>query len=215
MNPTNEYRPVRRARDEGRDTSVLDMQNGDQLEFFVRGAICWPVLLPEVPPRVEGFVLLGGVDVESGEIFVFEQERFHSVDAFRDPDSQKVISWGVGPVLNLCWQAYLCRKFFYNHLDGPALEHEVLVSRNASILPKPDCIRVDWHSDAEAFARVLTWLPRITMGPGPLVDQLNTVRATPGVELKHYPAVWALACFVTGLERWPWRKSKVGRRVSL
>lgn len=212
----NENRPVGRARDEGRDTSTLMFRDGEQKEFFLRGAVCWPVIRP-VNDSIEGCILLAGVECDSGAVYLFEQHSFGSVMPVLDADRRRIAGFGVGPVLSVCWSAYLCRKFFFNHVDGEALNNEVLAGREASIQPKPVCIGVDWPDDATAWARIRQWEPRIVAGPGPLAQQRDEWEAAyklGGAQMIHFPAVWALACLVTGLERWPWRKGNVARRVA-
>lgn len=208
----NPNRPLAMVLVPERETSMLTLPNGDEREFFVRGAVCWPVLRPG-GSAVEGCVLVAAQDVETRRVYVFEESVFHRVEALRDPDTNRTIDLGAVPAFSVGWMAYGCRRYFFNQIDEFNDVCMGLVRESKTILPKPSMIRVDWSSEEEAAARLLQWAPKMVMPEGGVLQQQHhEFMATPAPRLIHFPAMQALACLQTGLERWPWRKSGVPRR---
>lgn len=212
MSGENPNRPVLAVPVPERETCVLTMASGEEREMFVRGGICWPVLRPGAQ-AVEGFVLVGAVDCETGRAFVFEALPFHTIEPMTDAITRRISSAGIGLPLGIAWRHYAARRFFYNQIDEFNDMNMGLVHRSKTILPTPQMVRVDWSDEDEPRARMIQWAARMVLpAGGALQEQFAQFMAQPAGALLHYPAVQALACLQAGLERWPWRKAGVPRR---
>lgn len=208
----NPNRPLAAVLVPARDTAMLTLPNGEEREFFVRGGVCWPVLRPG-GSAVEGCVLVAAQDVETRRVYVFEEFGFYQVEPLRDPETNRTVDAGVGPAFGVAWLSYACRRFFFNQIDEFNDVCMALVRDSKTIQPKPSMIRVDWSSEDEPRARILQWAARMVMPAGGLLEtQYQEFMSTPAPRMLHFPAMQALACLQTGLERWPWRKANVPRR---
>ncbi len=202
----NENRPTAASLNGARDTSTLQFADGTQAEFFLRGGVCFP---SEVAGQARGHLVLVGLDVRRSVLLVFEETPFYQV-ANQVSESGVITQEGVAGWLSMVWQSYFNRRYFHN-----AGEHQLDLYRKAArqcamLEPKPRWRPVRWDHEQEAAGAVWAAVDgeRIMLNPGPLSDELGQFRNATGAKmLSHYPAVWALACALLGLELHPWRKS--------
>jgi hypothetical protein len=74
-------KPITSDRDKSnRYSTNLHFEGGARAKFYMRGSIAWP------EGSQEGFAMMAGQNIESGEIFIFEQFPFWTIDHWLNPD---------------------------------------------------------------------------------------------------------------------------------
>jgi len=188
-----------------RRTSTLEFAGGKQGEFYVRGAVCWPV---RVQDHSEGFILLGAQNVRDKKLYVFEQTPYRAIDHImgHDRDGCTVIQWkGISSWLNEMWKSYFCSHFYYDQGDAVHRLYKNQVTRSEMIKPKPTFRKV-WTKDDAGDSVMWGWLDaeRLVIGEGSAVQHaLQEYKVRPPGSV--IPAVQALMCLLAGIERYPWR----------
>lgn len=138
-------RPITAARDpNNRYRTVLHFERGENIPFYMRGAISWPEL------EQQGFVLMAGQNIETGIVYIFEQEWFWTVPIWTNPDGTLRKNDTGGYHLGLIqfikdWEAlYKCAAYFYGgqHPDltrryGIELYRNDLTPKNISLIEAP------------------------------------------------------------------------------
>lgn len=181
-------------------------RNGQyQDEFYMRGGICWPMTI-EVGgvTDVQGFILMAGQDVNSKKVHVFEQKPFVVVQNIIGEDGRIQFS-GVVQFLNTCHSRYFARDYFWNQDFNLKKSCHLEIIRHHEIEPKPAFIEIEWSDTSEAMTNIWKYVKtgRLIFDSGSeLHEQLQK---TKGEDKQTYPAVWALMCLLSGLERYPWR----------
>lgn len=191
-----------------RRTSILywpDKPAG--VEFYMRGAVCWPMLVEreDGAQDVQGYAILAGVDLATGVIEVMEETSFVTVEHVLNPDGT-IQYRGLASWFNANWAHYYGDTYFWN--QGGELNRKYLleVVRSPWCKPQPHFVEIDWQDEAEA--RQLVWryvktrrllLPK----EGQLFRDLGAAK----MDKKDVtmPTLHALQCLLAGLERYPWR----------
>lgn len=201
-------KPIERHYNEKNDTTVLFFSETEEgNEYYVRGGICFPITFERAGVRdVQGCALLGGQDVRTKIITIFEQIEFVTIDNIIDDKTQMIEYYGLGSWLNKAWARYYARKFFYNQPFETAKKYRLEIIRSKMINPKPYLISVPFIDDDEAHHVIWKQVKtkRIKMKEGSILhEQLGVVK---GGDKQMLPAVYALACLLIGIERFPYRK---------
>ena len=189
-----------------RDTSTLRFADGTQLECYLRGGCCFPA---EVGGRTRGHLVLVGQDLRNGQRMVFEETEFFQV-ANTVSETGRILIDGAAAWFTMVWQSYYCRRFLHN-----AGEHQLVLYRKAArgcamLNPKPLWRPVRWDHESEPAGAVWAAVDgeRLALNPGVLADELHQFKTAAGMKmLGNYPAVWALAVALLGLDLYPWRKA--------
>lgn len=195
-----------------RDTSILYFpwdeaaQENPQGEYYMRGGICWPEMVerPEVPSDYQGYAMMGGQEVESKIVYIFEQRSYEVIENIIEPKDGTIQYEGLAAWLNRCWSRYFARDFYWHQDFELTKSHRLEIIRSLFIQPKPQLIEVPWHDGHEPHA---IWkyvkLNRLQWGAGTqLHEELQRAKAG---DKRKAPAVHALQCLLAGLERYPWR----------
>lgn len=191
--------------DLGSGTSMLHFDDGEVMQCYMRGGVCWPVLTERSDqPEFQGFILMCGQDVKTGEVHVFEQERFVVIDHIICQDVIKY--YGISAWLNRVWTKYFARDYYWHQPHELHKRYLLQVIRSEMVAPKPQFIEVDWEDDAQA--QMIVWeyitLDRVRFPKdSELHRELHLVQMK---EKETSPAVYALQCALAGMERFPWRK---------
>lgn len=186
--------------------STLYFENQAFGQQMMRGGVCWPVMV-EIDGKkdVRGFILMAGIDVDSGMVTIFEQTPFIVIDNILTPE--KVIEYhGIASWFNMCWTRYFAQDFFWNQDFELSKKYRLEIIRSESINPKPQIIEIGW-SDIEE-ARQVIW-KRVKLGKIRIEQDsqlMKELELTKIGDKQSYPSVHALMCCLCGIERYPWRK---------
>jgi hypothetical protein len=185
------------------------------MEAYVRGGVCWPTYVEPVDPvsaddpqggDYKGFIILAGQDVKTKKVHVFEQREFSTVDNVLD--NGLIAFQGIVDFLNTGWSTYFCRKYFWNQPDESTKRYRLDVVRLNTITPKPSFIEAPWADGLDARAIVAKfakfgWLA--IDKDSILADEILQAGYDEKEALKTRPAIHALQCLLSGIDRWPWR----------
>lgn len=194
-----------------RDTVTLQFKdksfNG---EYYVRGGVCWPVAVRTSDGRsAVGHAVIVGYNLQTKTYTVFDEQDFICVDPILE--AGKVTFDGVANWLNQCWATFYCHYFYWHQDETTHRLYLMQVLRSAMIQPKPGFIEIPWM-DEQAVVPVMWRLGgtgRLKIDSGVLHDQLRRFQVELGAyDLCQYPAVHALVCALSGMERWPWREKR-------
>jgi hypothetical protein len=170
--------------------------------YVLRGGLAWPRFL--AGGGVQGYALLLGRHEATGEVFVFEEQPFVTVDWLQRGAVMDPAFAPVAPFFALCWHHYLARIFWWRPLHQQQGEYVREVLRCPSISPKPVLPLVDWDSDAQALVRVfvLERREKLAYRPGGGVDRaLAQWGADKERKGELPPALEALASALLGLSK--------------
>ena len=93
------------------------------LHFHCRGALCWPW------SGVPGIAIMAGLDIDSDNIWVFEEFKFIDMNDFRDRKTEVVIEKG-GYHFILDWfLRYGCREYYLKELDDITRQYWMQIDR--------------------------------------------------------------------------------------
>jgi hypothetical protein len=188
-------KPRKATYNQRRETSTLYFQDfDDSREFYMRGGVCWP------EGDANGFAVMGGQQINNGQVYVFEQTEFVTVDNIVQ-DGQ-ILYHGLSSWLNRCWAQYFARLYFWNQPQAIHDRFRLQVYRSSSIEPKPGFIEIDLSKDHEhPLVADFVRTGRLVIGKdSELAKQLEVSRHDDKAEL---PAVRALGRLLAGLQRFP------------
>lgn len=204
----NENRPESARLNRDRKTVNLGFPGGTTREFYLRGGICWPTLVPS--GGVRGFALLAGYDVETRVTYVFEEHSFVSVDHVID-ESGIIVSEGLSTFLNLCWTTYFARRFYWRDVHETYRKYGLQIHRSDMIGANSSMMEMDWREDTQPIHSIFLALALKTLryASGTRVDiELKKLTAEP--DMKPSPEIRALMACVAGLEKHPWKEARYG-----
>lgn len=169
---------------------------------LMAGGVVWPMLVERGRERdFEGFLLLGGVDVDSGKLTVYEQHEFNVVtyDPAKGPAFKPCAAWFVK-----MWARYYARRFYWFQPDDLHKSFALQVSRDELIQPRPVFVEAPWVDDEDS--EQIVW--RAVAGKeilydrdSPLAHQLREAQ----VKGEQKPAVRALQHLLLGIRRYETR----------
>jgi len=201
-------KPIERHYNEKNDTTVLfftEAETGN--EYYMRGGVCWPITVETAGDKdVQGCALLGGQDIETKIITIFEQIDFLTIDNIIDDKTQIIEYYGLGSWFNQGWAKYYAKKFFYNQPFEMAKKYRLEIIRSKMIMPNPQIISVPFVEDDEAYHMIWKMIKtkRIRIKKGSLLHE--QIAMSKKGDKRMLPAVHSLACMLLGYERFPYRK---------
>lgn len=203
--PTQQhYQPERR-------TVILRFGSDDNPlngEYYCRGGVCWPVAVRNSDGRsAVGHAVMVGFNLQTKKYTVFEDREFVCVDPI--VENGQVTFDGVSNWFNQCWSKYYCQYWYYHQDETTHRTYLLQTIRSQMIQPKPGFIEVPWQ-DENAVAPMFWQMvntKRLKFGSKTILEQARQYQAMLGSsELALFPAVYALVCALSGMERWPWRE---------
>jgi hypothetical protein len=207
-------KPVSALANAERRTSTLFFEEREPLEFYLRGGIAWPTIVDRADSSdFEGFAILGGLNLETNKIEIFEQRNFLTIDHVLEQDphakTTKIEYHGLGPWFNECWNKYYASTFYYHQDTELNKRYRIEVIRSKWIKqPKPNFVEVPWLDDDEAQMTVWRYVRfnnLVIEKDSQLAKELVMVK--PG-EKEMKPSVHSLQCLLTALDRFPPRFPK-------
>ena len=187
--------------------STLYFKDNEQADYMMRGGICCPTHV-EIDGKADhyGFAVMAGYNTETGLVKIFEQQKFVVIDNVLRSDKSIEFS-GLAPWFNHNWTKYFASDYFWNQDFELAKRYRLEVLRSEMIKPKPQFIEIDW-SDVEE-ARHIIWkyvkLAKMRIEQDSfLFQELQHIKKG---EKQTLPAELALMCCLSGIERFPWRKT--------
>ncbi len=144
--------PIRVQADLARETSILFFPKDSRApegEYFMRGGIAWP---SESERGEVGFALLGGVHVESGVLFIFEQLEWWVVEAIPGQPFGDLAHF-----FYRAWTTYYADTWYWRGDDLTKRQYLREVRSSKFIDPQPHLARVDWANDVQAFMALGMW----------------------------------------------------------
>lgn len=93
------------------------------LHFHIRGTICWPW------SGVPGLAIVAGLDIESDNIWLFEEFQFNDMDDFREAKTNVIIEKGGYHFINNWFQRYGCREYYLKELDDITRQYWMQIDR--------------------------------------------------------------------------------------
>ncbi|MBT3192562.1 MAG: hypothetical protein HN341_08405 [Verrucomicrobia bacterium] len=175
--------------------------------YYMCGGVCWPGAIegPSVLSS-EGFFLVGGFNIETKRLYVFEETPFTTIDHVLD-GANGIVRIGSMNWLNRCWRRYEADLYF-DRCQDRALRSKHIRSAEDSVLreslytPRFYQLKVDDGLARQALFGLLdTGRLFYRQGQG-LHKALQRAEAQPEARL---PAVEALLACAAGLEQRPWQ----------
>ena len=195
-------KPRKATYNQKRETSTLYFKDfDDSREFYMRGGVYWP------EGDADGFAIIGGQQINNGQVYVFEQIEFVTIDDIIQ-DGQ-IRYHGLSSWLNRCWSKYFGRRYFWNQLQDLHKRFSLQVYRSSSIEPKPGFIEISLSGKDEARHIVNEHIKAgrlILDKDSELAKQLEFARLDNDA---HLPAVEALGRLLAGLQRYPFSRHHV------
>jgi hypothetical protein len=198
-------RPIAIHRHPQRRTVLARMPDNRQAELYVRGGICWPVLLAD--GRVEGYAVCAAMEVQSRRVSVVEAERFHSAGAILD-ESGMILHGGMVGVFNRIGPAWGIDTYYSGQNDGYQ-KPWILKAIRALIEAKqasPHFVGLEPAGITPVVLYDWTESGRLVVPAGsPVAQAWDVFRAAPGADLSANPLLFAVACALAGIAAYPWR----------
>lgn len=188
-----------------RKTSSLHFADYETLECHMRGGICWPMPF-ESKGRIDvtGYALMCGLDVATGDVYVFEQTPWVVIDNILSPNG-KIKYLGLSHWLNSVWTKYFADSYYY-HQDYESSKRFILaVTRSKMIQPKPRFLDLPPLDAQDMIATIWRYLKagQLKRQKGTELEaRIESIKANDKVLP---PEVHALGCALCGIDRNPWR----------
>jgi hypothetical protein len=213
-------KPVKAFYNEDRFTSSLffgpDNEHLDG-EYHMRGGICWPKGYDcDGKNDVMGYALLGGHNVKTKVVHIFEHRPFVIINSILDEEKKKVKYEGLAQWFNDNWSRYFARKYYWNQEDHIKGSHSSEIRRSKMIDPKPILIEADWSNIAEMYHALWLYSKRGTLKvysdktkhDSIVLSLMLSIRDMKKADKEALPGVHALLCLLAGLDKRPYIERK-------
>jgi hypothetical protein len=206
-------KPVRKYANIQRGTTVLEFDETGQHplngEYFIRGGICWPVILILGEGLPRGYGVLVGENVTTKKSVVLDDQEFVTIENVLD-DNGKVMELGASTFLNRCWSDYFCDTFHIVQMDNIHRPHMLDVMRSEMVKPKPHFIIVQGEAPETVERKV--WenlgIKRLAYKrDGRIAEVIQQRPSQRGAPVG--PELIALGAALAGMDLYPWRPRKV------
>lgn len=171
--------------------------------WVMRGGIAWPRMVPD--QGVMGYVLLAGRSGMSGEIRIFEESPFQTLDWLHAPTGLIDPSFiPLAPFLALCWHYYLSKRFAFLMPTWGFSDYAAECQRLSAVDPKPVLMALDPQRYADHLAVRVAVKDRSVLAYSPksgLARAFAEYGADPQGKLP--PALEALGCALVALDAVP------------
>jgi len=209
---TRDERPVAFSPNIRRGTVTLMMPDGRQVETYLRGAICWPVVV--AGGRSEGAALLGCWTCLKRKLAVVEETVFACVDTIQDGQGG-ISAIGLVHWLAMCATTYGARHWMVEDSRSTHATYRRQVRESAmlaSAAARPEFVTVPWPAsadrDAEALRRTMDATRTLVLAKDGPSDR-GIIEASVRLGADAPPVVQALRVLVYGMSAMPWRGEKL------
>ena len=180
-------------------------------EYHMRGGICWPTGYEfEGTKDIMGYAILGGYNVLTKKLWLFEQRAFVIIDSILDDDG-KIVFHGLATWFNDNWSRYFAKNYYWNQEDHLKLQHSLEIRDSRMIDPKPQFIETEWSSINEMQHILWKYIKlgskKVYLGSKGSMLKLH-IDVMKQDDKEALPAVHALFCLLAGLAKRPYRKRK-------
>lgn len=201
---------MRAIRNKDRKTTTIlfpDEGNGERTgEFYMRGAITFPERLAGTT-RLEGYIVMAGMDVKTKIIYLFEERVWVTVQHFIS--GGKFLAEGVCTFLNQMHNDYYATYYYYYGQYESRRKYMNECYREKLIQPKPGFIQMDVRDEEEGIQAVLEKINMdqliFTKGKG-FHSAWNRYHASQNQEV--LPALKSVVALIYGYNEHPWRDKK-------
>ena len=198
-------------------TSTLFFDDKPLGKYFLRGGICFPVMSHmNGGLDIQGFAVMCGQEISTGTVYVFEQIGFITIDNILNIETSLIDHHGLAGWFNKMWGTYFADHYFWSQKDVVARKYRTEIHRSKMIKPMPYFQELDEMDNTQADIAIwrLVKLKLLKFDADSDVHQAlarTKKDATQQSTLKiEDPAMHALRCAVSGLERYPY----YGRAIS-
>ncbi|MBU2177542.1 MAG: hypothetical protein KJ556_20820 [Gammaproteobacteria bacterium] len=164
-------------------------------DFYCMGSVAWP------EGMLDGFALSAGQDVKTGQIWIFEEYLFMTVQHWFNDDGS-LNRFGLLKFLQDTWNYYRLRTFVWSESEDVHFRYARQVWDNPNIMPQPEFIRTRFAKDTgdNLIAEYL----KTQKVMGDVNSQLfRDLKDKDGIERR---GVHALRCLLAGYEYMPYGK---------
>jgi hypothetical protein len=175
--------------------------------YKMMGAMFLPsnIQTPEGRNRIRGYALMIGRHRESKVMYLFDEANWVTVDHILNKDDGAVLSEGLVTWCLQAWSGYFCSTYAVRQDDETQFKYTLDFSRCSMMQPKPAFIDAEWNDDTQPVSVVNRelMLKRLKMRRNSiLIRELDQFRADEDAKAKNYPAVHALHCCLSTLDRY-------------
>jgi len=192
------------------DTVTLEFSNEDWGEYQLRGGICWPSAFSgHSNLAADGFAVLLGLDTRTRIAYLFEESAFVSVGPIVGRGGRVEYS-GLAPWLNMCWQRYYARFFYFSQPITTHNKYLLHILRCDMVDPKPLFKELHWDDISQGVHTIFEWGAQHRFyGWENSVTHQAMVEYQGRVGIPPPAPVHALMCALSGLDKYPWRPRRV------
>jgi hypothetical protein len=191
-------------------TTILHFERGENIKFYMRGAIGWP------EGTQEGFAIMAGQDIASGTIIIFEQFKFWTIShwleqdgSLRKRDDGPGYHTGLIQFMQDCESRYKCCSYFYGgqHIDV-IKRHGREVYDHKMVPSRIELIEVPYVSEVgNDLIRSGIKLKKFRgQHDSPLAKSVEQWVGLQAAGTGDNNAIHALRCLLAGYEFQPWVK---------
>lgn len=209
--PINPNAPISAQRDEYMRLSRLVFSDGRTGQYHMRGGICAPLSeMQGAYSRTQGYVVLCGQNVMTGEVSVWEHRAFTRVEHMVKDGA--LVEEGVQSFFLRSWSLYGCREFYW-HENGVWTAHFARAVRNCkAIEPRARFLDLVWPQNGSAEQILHGYKSACSLSiPRSLRDAIQSriadAERAPGKILNE--PMHALVCCLLGMAQRPWRAKPV------
>lgn len=198
--------PLAARRNEQRKTVTLMFRSGKQVEFLIRGGVCWPVA-PGFGLEARGWCVLCGKDVRDGRVYLFDESPFQCIEHVGVRDGN-ILHLGLTAWTNGVWARFQERLYFQGQPENEALPFIRAIAVSTTARPKPVFLDIPATGD-QARVTLDTFRETDRMAMSDDSDTFKAImsfRSRPGVKIETCPEAWAMAMALIGFELYPWRR---------
>jgi len=181
-------------------------------EFYVRGAIAWPMAKNKRTNEVEGFAIVLCQDVKTQVIYAQDSMAFVTIDPIMQPGTAQLLWPGLAHWLNTAFTKYACERYFVRQPDLTHSRWRAQVRASQIVARQPSFSMLDWADDEQAELALWekTTKDQLEYWGGEDVHKALNAHHMGSGEMS--PQIWALMVGINGLESRPWRPPAGGSR---
>ena len=190
-----------------RKTSTVYYDNGEQVEYYLRGGICWPTNYEEDNAvNYGGYVILAGFDVETKEVCLLAEQPFIVVNHIVNDDGS-IGEKGLPEFFNKNWSRYYASSYYWGgqHYETHKT-HRLEIIRGDMFQPKPKFVHLPEFKEEDRNVLIWKYLKlQKLLGVLKDTDLYRHMERFRPDRKDFYPSIHALSCLLSGIERHPWR----------
>jgi hypothetical protein len=155
--------------------------------------------------RIRGYSLIAGRNVDTKITYIFDEAEWVTVDHILEQSDGSIIAEGVVTWLLKVWGQYFANTYAHRQDDETLFRYQIDFNRCAMLQPKTAFLDAEWNDDSQPVSVINRelMLKRLKMPrDGILIKELDQFLSTPDVEPSNMPAVHALMCCLSTLDRY-------------